>query len=156
MKHKYTEQQLRDAIGASTSIRQALLILGVEAKGGNYNVIRKAATLWGIDTSHFTGQGWRSGKTFQPKRSVDQYLDNSYPINSFRLKNRLIEEGILQPICSSCNLTRWLTNLIPLELDHIDGDPVNNELTNLRLLCPNCHALTSTYRGKNKKMRNSA
>lgn len=39
---------------------------------------------------------------------------------------------------------------IPLELDHIDGNHQNNALQNLRLLCPNCHALTPTFRDKNK------
>jgi hypothetical protein len=38
----------------------------------------------------------------------------------------------------------------PLELDHIDGDRWNSELSNLRLICPNCHAFTPTYRGRNK------
>jgi len=40
---------------------------------------------------------------------------------------------------------------IPLELDHIDGNHQNNALDNLRLLCPNCHSLTPTFRGKNKR-----
>lgn len=39
---------------------------------------------------------------------------------------------------------------IPIELDHIDGNPENNELDNLRLICPNCHAQTPTYKGANK------
>jgi hypothetical protein len=37
----------------------------------------------------------------------------------------------------------------PIELDHIDGDPNNNDETNLCLICPNCHAQTPTYKGKN-------
>ena len=40
----------------------------------------------------------------------------------------------------------------PLELDHIDGDHWNNELSNLRILCANCHAQTETYCGKNKNL----
>ena len=43
--------------------------------------------------------------------------------------------------------------MISLELDHIDGDNTNNEIKNLRYLCPNCHALTNTYRGKNKNIQ---
>ncbi len=43
------------------------------------------------------------------------------------------------------------TNNIPIELEHIDGDFTNNKVENLKLLCPNCHSLTSTYKGANKK-----
>jgi hypothetical protein len=43
----------------------------------------------------------------------------------------------------------WEGGPIPLELDHVDGDRRNNDPSNLRLLCPNCHALTPTYRGRN-------
>lgn len=50
--------------------------------------------------------------------------------------------------CECCGLEQWQDKPIPLELHHIDGDRYNNELDNLQLLCPNCHALTSNYRGK--------
>jgi 5-methylcytosine-specific restriction endonuclease McrA len=56
----------------------------------------------------------------------------------------------MQPICSCCSGTEWLGKPMPLELDHINGDNANNSLDNLRLLCPNCHAQTPTYRGKNQ------
>lgn len=51
--------------------------------------------------------------------------------------------------CEVCELTEWLGQDIPLELDHIDGNPDNNIESNLRLICPNCHALTDTYKGAN-------
>lgn len=47
----------------------------------------------------------------------------------------------------------WQDGIISLELDHIDGDNTNNEISNLHYLCPNCHALTKTYRGKNKNIQ---
>lgn len=53
--------------------------------------------------------------------------------------------------CTSCNNTQWLGNPIPLECDHIDGDITNNILSNARLLCPNCHSQTSTFRALNAK-----
>lgn len=51
----------------------------------------------------------------------------------------------------SCKNTTWLDELIPLELEHIDGNNKNNIKDNLLLLCPNCHAKTSTYRGRNAR-----
>ena len=52
--------------------------------------------------------------------------------------------------CMICSNSYWNGVPIPLELDHIDGDSQNNALINLRVVCPNCHALTPTYKGKNK------
>lgn len=63
-------------------------------------------------------------------------------------KKRLIEKRGHQ--CESCKLTEWLGKKIPVELDHIDGHPGHNLESNLRLLCPNCHAQTPFYRGANK------
>lgn len=53
-------------------------------------------------------------------------------------------------ICSKCNICSWLDNKITLEIDHIDGDNTNHDLSNLRYLCPNCHSQTDTWRGRNK------
>jgi hypothetical protein len=52
--------------------------------------------------------------------------------------------------CMMCNNTEWLGDPIPLELDHTDGDAGNNHPSNLRLLCPNCHAKTPTHKARNK------
>ncbi len=53
--------------------------------------------------------------------------------------------------CEKCENTVWMDKPIALERHHIDGDTKNNIDTNLQLLCPNCHAMTPNYRGKNKK-----
>ena len=52
--------------------------------------------------------------------------------------------------CWSCALTEWKGLPIPIELEHADGNSDNNSKENLSLVCPNCHALTPTYKGKNK------
>ena len=147
---KYTEKQLREAVIESSSLRQVLISLNVAAYGGNYEVLKKAITHFDLDTSHFTGQAWNKGKTLPAKTTTDQYLSNEVAIQSFKLKNRLLKEEFFERKCSNCSNTNWLDKPIPLELDHINGNNKDNRLINLRLLCPNCHALTPTYRGKNR------
>ena len=55
--------------------------------------------------------------------------------------------------CCECgwSKTNIFTDKIPLELEHVDGDYTNNKEDNLKLLCPNCHSLTATWKGANKK-----
>lgn len=151
--HKYTLSDLKNAIIDNISMRQVLITLKVAPYGGNYDTLRKAIKHFELDTSHFTGQHQAKGKTFQPKRHIDDYLSNKFPMKSYCLKLRLLKEQIFTPICSSCQNTIWMNKPIPLELDHINGNNKDNSLSNLRLLCPNCHAQTDTYRGKNQKRR---
>lgn len=147
---KYTKEQLIQAIKENYSIAQVLTQLGVKPCGGNYDTIRKYIKNLSIDTSHFTGMGWSKGKTLSSKRPIEDYLSNKFPISSHKLRLRLLKEDIFQPICSCCNLAKWLDKSIPLELHHKDGNNKNNCLSNLELLCPNCHSQTENFRGKNK------
>jgi len=151
MKHRYTVEQVQKAVDNSKSIAQVLSVLGIVPAGGNYSTINKFISKNCIDISHFTGMLWNKGGTFGPKRPIEDYLSNEYGISSNALRKRLISEGIFKKECSNCHLSKWLDQDIPLELDHINGEHQDNSLDNIRLLCPNCHALTDTYRGKNKK-----
>jgi len=147
----YTEEQIIDAVKTSLSIREVLGKLNLKEAGGNYSTTKKYIKELNLDTSHFTGQGWNKGKTIGPKRPLEDYLSNQFPIGSYKLKHRLLKAGIFEHRCSNCQLTEWLGKPIPLELDHIDGNHENNNLLNVRFLCPNCHTLTPTYRGKKLK-----
>ena len=78
-----------------------------------------------------------------------EYLQNSEDIQSNKVRVKLLKEGYKEHRCECCGLTTWLNGPIPLELHHKDGDHKHNVLENYELLCPNCHALTDSYRGKN-------
>lgn len=66
-----------------------------------------------------------------------------------KLRKRLLKEGLKKHICETCNNTEWNGKPIPLELSHKNGDNSDHRFENLELICPNCHAQTDTYRGKN-------
>lgn len=149
--YKYTEQDLRDAVKKSSSVRQVLMILEVKPAGGNYQTFHKAVKHFGIDISHFTGQAWNKGRKYGHRRPISDYLSNRFTIQSYKLKRRLFAEGVLSKECSVCKMSEWLGKPSPLELDHINGNHLDNSLSNLRILCANCHAQTDNYRGRNKR-----
>lgn len=150
MKHEYSVQDLKKIVENSKSIREVLKHLNIVPAGGNYHTLKKKIKEYNIDISHFCGQAWNKGKKIGPKRSLQDYLSNKRTIQSWKLKNRLLNDKVFAYKCYNCKQTKWLNKPIPLELHHKDGNNLNNNLSNLTLLCPNCHALTDNYRSKNK------
>ena len=157
-KFKFDPDAIQKAVQSSYSIAGTLRLLGLRAAGGNYATIKRLILAWHVDVAHWTGSGHRKGSKIPvvPARPLIELLRRDGPTNTDKLRKRLIREGLFQPLCSNCGFATWLGKPIPLELDHRDGDRNNQELENLRLLCPNCHALTPTYRGRNRRGRSSA
>lgn len=145
-----SREQLLAAAGASRSFAQVFQILGL-ARGRNELWLKQLIAAEGIDTSHFLGAGWRRGSTTPvvPRRPLAEILVVGRLVSTNGLKRRLIEEGLKKPRCEECLRESWRGKAIPLELDHINGQREDNRLGNLRILCPNCHAQTDTYRGRN-------
>ena len=75
--------------------------------------------------------------------------DNTF--QTYKLKQRLLKERIIENKCIECGITEWNGKIINMHLDHINGINNDHRLENLRMLCPNCHSQTDTYCGKNKK-----
>ena len=89
------------------------------------------------------------------KLFVDGWLKGEMKGGSgFQLSN-YARNYLLEKACKKCSLCGWAevnphTGKIPLHIDHIDGDPFNHCVENLRVLCPNCHSLTETFGSKNR------
>ena len=148
----YTDEQFVEAVKTSMSYRQVLSKLGLKQAGGNYAVLKNHIKEMGLDTSHMTGQAHLRGKTHTyNQKPLERLLVEGSTYQSHKLKLRLLKEGYKEHRCEICGITEWNGQPTPIELDHIDGDHSNNQLDNLRIICPNCHAQTTNYRGKNKK-----
>jgi len=150
----WTDKQLRQAVQDSYSVRQVIGKLGLVPAGGNYVQVQKAITDLHIETTHFTGKGWRKNKTFtySPKKSLAELLQRDTDVQSYKLKKRLFFEKVKTPQCELCGWAEMSEDgRIPVELDHVNGDRRDNRLENLRILCPNCHSLQTTHRGLNHK-----
>jgi triphosphoribosyl-dephospho-CoA synthetase len=146
---KYTDKQLREAVRNSISISSVLRQLNLHAGGGTFEFIKNLIKELGLDNSHFKGQAWNEGR-FCSKRPLSYYLvENSPCTSSHGLKKRLFREGLKIRKCEKCRRITWNGKLIPLELDHINGNRTDYRWLNLRILCPNCHAQTDTYCSKN-------
>lgn len=141
------------AAQASLSIAGMCKYFGLRPCGGNYKIMHKAIQEFNLNISHFTGQGWNTGLKFKPfeAKPIENILVINSNYQSYKLKRRLIQEGFKENICERCKLSEWQGLPIPLELHHKNGNNRDNRLENIVLLCPNCHALTESYRGKNKR-----
>lgn len=139
----FTKEQIADIVANSTSNREVAEKLGyIKDGGGTMATLKKMYEKLGLDTSHFKGQGWNAGNydysLFMKGESKKSGKTLAAPLIALRGQR-----------CECCGITEWLGNLIKLEVHHLDGDRLNNEITNLELLCPNCHAYTETYCRKN-------
>ena len=82
-------------------------------------------------------------------KPASYYIDNNIPIHSYKLKEKLLKDGIKENKCEICGCSIWQGVPLPLELHHKDGNHFNNQLDNLQILCPNCHSIQEGNSGKN-------
>lgn len=153
-KRPWTDDQLKEAVAQEKSFAAVLRRLGYRPSGGMHSAITFHVNRLGLDTTHFTRQGWARGTrgvTSHPRPLVEVLVAASSYTNVGKLRIRLIREGLKSPQCESCGMSQWLGERIALELDHVNGDRRDHRLENLRILCPNCHAQTEMWcRSKNR------
>jgi hypothetical protein len=154
-KRSWSDEQLIEVVPKVKSYRALIFELGLIPAGGNYAQVRRRIHELELSTAHFTGMGWNKGLGFVPRKAVELglLLVTGSTVQSHKLKVRLFRAALKKPECELCGWSQMSTDgRIPVELDHVNGDHSDNRLENLRILCPNCHSLQPTHRGRNKKV----
>lgn len=82
---------------------------------------------------------------------LDTLLTEKSSHKRHHVRSRLLHSKTLKSECAICGISEWLGKPLSFELDHINGVSDDNRLENLRMLCPNCHSQTETYKGRNKR-----
>ena len=142
-------QMLENAVLESNTLSEVAGKVGLSPSSrGTASKLSKRLKELGINTDNF--DNWNSKRN----KPISKFLTKHSKISHTTLKQRLIKECVIPYKCSCCGNdgVHNGANLV-LQLDHINGDNTNNEITNLRFLCPNCHSQTITYGGRNKQCK---
>ncbi|MFF3322063.1 HNH endonuclease [Streptomyces sp. NPDC002889] len=147
---RHTEERLREAVAQSSSIKEVLCRLGINPVGGNQAHISRRITTLGIDISHFVAVR-RGSRRASCGDALTLRTPEEGRMPGSRLRRELLRMGFPES-CAMCEIgTEWNGHPLRLEVDHRNGQWWDNRPENLRLLCPNCHAVTDTYRGRKRR-----
>ncbi|MEV0962132.1 HNH endonuclease signature motif containing protein [Streptomyces sp. NPDC049910] len=144
-----TASELAAAVDASYSLAAVLKRLGRPDNGGQRVRLKQWITEARLDTGHFLGQAHQRGMpgTTPPLRAECVLVkhDGKRRRKAEHLRRALAEIGRVTK-CAECGTgPEWHGRAMTLEVDHVNGDWSDDRAQNLRLLCPNCHAVTSTW-----------
>lgn len=131
--------------------------LGLKTNGGSYKWIKRLIKLYDCDTSHFLSRADLSRRALELTRDAHRVnyegvydISSPYRLSAARLRKFMSFHG-KEEKCNNCGIFEWQGNPLRLDIDHIDGDSLNNHINNLQFICPNCHRQKTIPHSKNKK-----
>lgn len=138
----FSKEELEQFVKESYSYAELCRKCGYNDRSGNATKsIKNMVEYYNFDISHFKGQNWNKNNFNYERFEYGRAIKSSEAIKAIAF--------IRGYQCERCKLSNWFEEPITLELHHIDGDNLNNELQNLQILCPNCHSQTENWRGRN-------
>lgn len=145
----YTEEELRQMVSESTSMRELCRKIGYTCNGNNNITVQKRLDYFNISTEHFTGLA----KDYEFRTVETVFCENS-TVTQHTLR-RWYEKGNYKNYqCEICGQEPfWNNQPLTLTLDHINGNNHDNRLENLRWICPNCDRQLPTFAGSNVKKK---
>lgn len=156
-KVQYSKALLEENIKDCYSFAELCRRLGLKPEGSNPRTLRSKLNEFGVDYSHFTGQRWNKNtdNSIYQKRYIPKLCEHS-SLSSSNVKNLVYRLKLKENKCEKCGISEWQGNSINCELHHINGNPTDNRIENLQILCPNCHSQTDNFRSRNRSKVMSA
>ncbi|MER5521893.1 HNH endonuclease [Streptomyces sp. NPDC002763] len=147
--------RLAPAVASSRSIADLLKQLGIVDNGAARERIKRSVESHGLPIDHFVGQGHRLGLPCENRKSAAETLVRLEPgasrIKTARLR-RALDDLDVPHACDTCGVGDvWQGKRLVLEIDHINGDRLDNRRENLRYLCPSCHSQTKTFANRSPR-----
>ncbi|MEU8774063.1 HNH endonuclease [Streptomyces sp. NPDC048606] len=143
-------EEIAPAVAGSKSIAGVLRALGRNPSDGAARTrARRSIEEYGLSTEHFTGQGHAVGRPSRTRLSSAEVL-RRLDVGSARTKTATLRRALddlgVPHVCAECGTGDvWRGRRLVLEIDHVNGDRVDNRRENLRYLCPSCHSQTPTF-----------
>lgn len=142
---------LKEIVEQSDSFSDVCRKFNMSISSGNLKTLKKYINIFNISLEHFTYSKTALKTDYKSYYKSENIFVVNSPVSNSTIKKRILKENLITYKCKCGNNGKWQGEEITLQLEHKNGDNTDNRLENLEFLCPNCHAITKTWCGKNKK-----